>query len=352
PAGRDCRRAAPRRGRAPRQGVPHANHGQHPRRPLGENARQFGHRAGRARRSPLRRADRVESPRAGPGGRGGSRRRGGRAGRARARLRTRSRLPHRRTRGGVARDHDPRPDRGRATFRPHQVGHLAGLRAGESERDRRRHGRDRPSRPAPRSGHAAQRRGVRRAEGDRGEGPADCPEEPRHARRARRRRMIREATDADRPSLSALLAGSPQAGRMVLTQDRTPDVFARRRPYDARITLVHADAAGDIVATATCATKTVLVSRTSLTAGYRFHLAVVPHARRPGLAGKLLANLEDWARRQGAALLYAHIMDGNTPSLGTFRTAGYRPARTLVSRTYPVLRAVGPRARPLDDWDA
>jgi len=164
--------------------------------------------------------------------------------------------------------------------------------------------------------------------------------------------MIREATEADCPSLSALLAGSPQAGSIVLTQDRTPDVFARRRPYDARVTLVHADAAGDILATATCGTKTVLVSRRALTAGYVFDLAVVPHARRRGLAGKLLANLEDWARRQGAALLYAHIMDGNTPSLGTFRTAGYRPARTLVSRTYPVLRDVGPRARPLDDWDA
>ena len=166
--------------------------------------------------------------------------------------------------------------------------------------------------------------------------------------------MIREATEADRPALAALLAGSPQAGRMVLTQDRTPDVFARRRPYDAKVTLVHADA-GDVVATATCATKSVLVSRTALTAGYVFDLAVVPHARRRGLAGTLLARLEDWARARGVALLYAHIMDGNTPSLGTFRTAGYRPARTLVSRTYPLVRPVGappPGARPLDDWDA
>jgi len=167
--------------------------------------------------------------------------------------------------------------------------------------------------------------------------------------------MIREATDADRPSLSTLLAGSPQAGRMVLTQDRTPDVFARRRPYDARVTLVHADAAGDIVATATCATKSVLVSRTAVTAGYVFDLAVVPRARRHGLAGKLLARLEDWARGRGAALLYAHVMDGNTPSLGTFGAAGYHVARTLVSRTYPLLRGVGSlpsAARPLDDWDA
>ena len=167
--------------------------------------------------------------------------------------------------------------------------------------------------------------------------------------------MIREATEADCPSLSALLAGSPQAGSVVLTQDRTPDVFARRRPYDARVTLVHADAAGDIVATATCATKNVLVSRTTLTAAYVFDLVVVPHARRRGLARRLLVGLEDWARGRGAALLYAHIMDGNTPSLGTFRAAGYRPARTLVSRTYPLLRAAGAPpsgARPLDDWDA
>jgi hypothetical protein len=93
-------------------------------------------------------------------------------------------------------------------------------------------------------------------------------------------------------------------------------VFARCRPYDTRVTLVHADPGGAIVATATCATKSVLVA--------------------------------------GTALLYAHIMDGNAPSLGTFRAAGYRPARMLVSRTYPLLRAVGqplPEARPLDDWD-
>ena len=167
--------------------------------------------------------------------------------------------------------------------------------------------------------------------------------------------MIREATEADRPSLSALLAGSPQAGRMVLAQDRTPDVFARRRPYAARVTLVHADPGGDLMATATCATKIVLVAGTELTAGYVFDLAVVPHARRRGLAGRLLAGLEEWARARGAVLLYANIMDGNAPSLGAFRAGGYRSARQLVSRTYPLFRAVGelpPGARPLEDWDA
>jgi GNAT superfamily N-acetyltransferase len=167
--------------------------------------------------------------------------------------------------------------------------------------------------------------------------------------------MIREATEADRPSLAALLAGSPQAGRMVLAQDRTPDVFARRRPYAARVTLVHADPGGDLVATATCATKSVLVAGTEMTAGYVFDVAVVPQARRGGLAGRLLAGLEEWAHARGAALLYAHIMDGNTPSLGAFHAAGYRSARELVSRTYPLLRAVGAPpsgARPLEDWDA
>ena len=147
--------------------------------------------------------------------------------------------------------------------------------------------------------------------------------------------MIREATEADRPSLSALLAGSPQAGRMVLAQDRTPDVFARRRPYAGSVTLVHADPGGDLVATATCATKSVLVAGTELTAGYVFDLAVVPHARRRGLAGRLLAGLEEWARARGALLLYANIMDGNAPSLGAFRAGGYRSASELVSRTYP-----------------
>jgi ribosomal protein S18 acetylase RimI-like enzyme len=171
---------------------------------------------------------------------------------------------------------------------------------------------------------------------------------------------VREAGDADAAGLAELLRVAPQAGRMVVAQDRSPDVFARRRSFDRAVTLLvdplpDASATHDLPAAAvTVATKRVRVAGAWVTAGYVFDLAVAPSARRRGLAARLLDAAERWARDEDAALLYAHVVAENEPSRGVFERAGYRGAARIVTRIVPAHRArpTPPSGRlPIDDWE-
>ena len=170
---------------------------------------------------------------------------------------------------------------------------------------------------------------------------------------------IREAGDRDANGLAQLLRVAPQSGRMVVAQDRTPDVFARRRSFDRAVTLL-VDPLPDApetdlpAAAVTVATKRVRVAGTWLTAGYVFDLAVAPTARRRGLGARLLDAAERWARDQDAALLYAHVVAENEPSRGVFERAGYRGAAHIVTRIVPahLQRPTPPPGRlAVDDWE-
>lgn len=165
---------------------------------------------------------------------------------------------------------------------------------------------------------------------------------------------FREAARSDADPLAALLFRSPQAGRMVLGQDRSTDVFARRRAYDEALTVV-SGADGDPVATASCGLKRVLVGGQETLAAYVFDVAVDERARGRGLATEALAELEAWARDRGAGLLYAHVLRGNAASVRAFTSSGYQVVRDLVNRIYPIFRerpGPPPEARPIEDWDA
>lgn len=171
---------------------------------------------------------------------------------------------------------------------------------------------------------------------------------------------IREAGPADADGLADLLRVAPQAGRMVVAQDRTPDVFARRRPFDRATTLLvdatadGSDADGLPAAAVTVAAKPVRVAGTWVTAGYVFDLAVAPTARRRGLGARLLAAAEQWARDHDAALLYAHVVAENEPSRGVFERAGYRGAARIVTRIVPAhrRRPTPPSGRlAIRDWE-
>jgi GNAT superfamily N-acetyltransferase len=170
---------------------------------------------------------------------------------------------------------------------------------------------------------------------------------------------VREAGDADAEGLANLLRAAPQSGRMVVAQDRTPDVFARRRSFDRAVTLVvdpHPDApdTGLPAAAVTVATKRVRVAGTWLSAGYVFDLAVAPTARRRGLGARLLDAAEQWARDEDAALLYAHVVAENEPSRGVFARAGYRGVARLVTRIVPAHRerpTPPPGRLAIDDWE-
>ncbi len=171
---------------------------------------------------------------------------------------------------------------------------------------------------------------------------------------------VREAGAADADGLAGLLRAAPQAGRMVVAQDRTPDVFARRRPFDRAVTLLvdppsDGRDADDLPAAAvTVTTKKVRAAGTWMTAGYVFDLAVAPTARRRGLGALLLDAAEQWARGEEAALLYAHVVAENEPSRGVFERAGYRGAARIVTRIVPAhrTRPTPPPGRlAIGDWD-
>ena len=168
--------------------------------------------------------------------------------------------------------------------------------------------------------------------------------------------LVRTALPSDNQALIGLIFRSPQAGRVVLGADRSPDFFARAAPYDESRVLVGEDDSG-IVGTVACGLKVVLVQGRLQRAAYIFDLAVAAQARGRDYAQRLLAEAETWASEKGADFLYAHVLGGNRAGLRTFEAAGYRHVARLKSRLFPAGALQGPPAevaRPLeeDDWSA
>ena len=170
--------------------------------------------------------------------------------------------------------------------------------------------------------------------------------------------MIRFAAYSDNQALLDLIFRSPQAGRVLLGSDRSPDFFARAVPYDESRVFIAEEDAG-VAGTVACGLKWVLVGGEVQRAAYIFDLAVAEWARGQGHAKRLLAGAEAWARDNEADFLYAHVLAGNRAGLGAFATADYRLVARLTSRLFPV--PVSPRGRDgaeqarvveEDDWPA
>jgi GNAT superfamily N-acetyltransferase len=153
--------------------------------------------------------------------------------------------------------------------------------------------------------------------------------------------QIRRAGLDDNEALRDIIFRSPQAGRVLLAADRSPDFFARSEPYDERAVYV-APSADGVAGTVTCALKTVNVGGRPQRAGYIFDLVVAEAARGQGLSARMLQQAEDWAREKEAGLLYAFVMAGNRAGLSAFQSFGYTSERRLVSRLYPPARVRAP----------
>ncbi len=165
--------------------------------------------------------------------------------------------------------------------------------------------------------------------------------------------LIRHAAPADNEPLIDLIRRSPQGERLAVGSDRHPDFFRRAVPYNPAVVFV-LDEAERLAGTVSCGMKDVLVGGERLPAAYVFDLAVDPRARGRGLAATLIARVEEWAREQHAAFLFAHVVAGNRGGLASFAAAGYRDVLRLNSRLIPVKRsAPASPGRPIEDsdWD-
>ena len=167
---------------------------------------------------------------------------------------------------------------------------------------------------------------------------------------------IRSAHRGDNEALLELAFRSPQAGRLLLALERSPDFFARAAPYDESRVFVAEDGSG-IAGSVSCGLKSVLVQGQVQRAAYVFDLAVAIRARGQCYGQRLLAGAEAWAREKDADFLYAHVLGGNRAALATFTAARYRDVARLKSLLFPLpaprrTPAEETRAVEEDDWPA
>ena len=148
---------------------------------------------------------------------------------------------------------------------------------------------------------------------------------------------IRQAEKADDAQLTALQARCPQGTSIVMKIVNVPTFFSRARIYEN--SRVYVACEGDrIVGSGACAIRNAIVGDAIAPVGYVFEAFVAPESRRKGVAGQLLKRREDHLRREGAALAYTLIMEGNIPSMRYIERQAYKRRRTFVIAGLHVFR--------------
>lgn len=148
---------------------------------------------------------------------------------------------------------------------------------------------------------------------------------------------IREATLDDNAELIELQARCPQGTTVIVSTVNTPDFFARAKCYeDYKIYAVCEDT--QIIASAACALRSVLINDKIEKVGYEFQAFVAPEYRGRRIAGQLHHVREEYLKKQGAVLSYGLIMEGNTPSIRHVTRQGFRRYRTVVMPTISVFK--------------
>ena len=133
---------------------------------------------------------------------------------------------------------------------------------------------------------------------------------------------IREAEPGDNGALLGLEMRCPQGTELVFQFDRSPDFFARSKPYERSWAFV-AEEGGRIVGSIECAIREAYVWGVLSRAMYAFGAMVDPEHRRRGIASKLLKEVEAAAAREDADLIYAFIVEENVPSIRMVEKMGY-----------------------------
>jgi GNAT superfamily N-acetyltransferase len=162
---------------------------------------------------------------------------------------------------------------------------------------------------------------------------------------------VREATPADNAALLALDRQCVVAAVTPVAFDRSPDFFARSRPYAHWRTYV-AEGDSGLIGVGAMALKRVLVEGRSVEAVYFYDLRVAPSFRRLGVAKAVGDAIRLYARSVRPAVGYSLVMEGNIASSTFVQGRGSRPARSCVLSLIPV-EGIPPtekiRLRALDD---
>ena len=146
---------------------------------------------------------------------------------------------------------------------------------------------------------------------------------------------VREATPGDNPALLALDRQCVVAAATPVAFDRSPDFFARSRPYTHWRTYV-AEGASGLLGVGAMALKRVLVDGRPVEAAYFYDLRVAPAYRRLGVAKAVGDAIRAYARSLRPAVGYSLVMEGNVASLTFVQGRGSRPLRSCALRLIPV----------------
>jgi GNAT superfamily N-acetyltransferase len=148
---------------------------------------------------------------------------------------------------------------------------------------------------------------------------------------------VREATPEDNTALLALDRQCVVAAATPVAFDRSPDFFARSRPY-AHWRCYVAEGESGLIGVGAMALKRVLVGGRPVEATYFYDLRVAPNYRRLGVAKAVGDAIRDYARSLSPAVGYSLVMEGNVASLTFVQGRGSRSLRSCALSLIPVER--------------
>jgi len=150
---------------------------------------------------------------------------------------------------------------------------------------------------------------------------------------------IREANSGDNESLQNLQAQCPMGASLIVSQVNIPDFFARAKAYERHNIYVACDE-NQIMGSAACAIREAIINGRLKRIGYEFQYFTSPEYRRKGVGAILHRYIEDYFNKEGVALSFLVIMEGNKPSIRLFEGQGFKLYRTLVMPTVFSYKAV------------
>lgn len=165
---------------------------------------------------------------------------------------------------------------------------------------------------------------------------------------------VREATPEDNAALLALDRECVVPAATPVAFDRSPDFFARSRPYGCWRAYV-AEGDSGLIGIGAVALKLVCADGRPVRAAYFYDLRTAPGFRRLGVANAVGDAIRAYTRSLNPAVGYSLVMEGNVASLRFVQGRGSRPLRSCALAMIPVeaVPAADPdRLRVLNESEA